>query len=126
LKANRAREREQPNGAVPSPRAGIIFDRKGERLPPSHAVKVGKRYRYCISHAVVTDKARPNGIRLSTLEIGTAVADAMLGLLTNSIKPQLRICGMIASRAANSLVPFQYPHCKQRRTKPLWEQNHHS
>ncbi len=46
LQAHNARERDQPNAAISSPLAGIIFDEQGERLTPSHAVKSGRRYWY--------------------------------------------------------------------------------
>ncbi len=65
------------------PLAGIIFDHKGERLTPSHAVKSGRRYRYYISQYLVTDRAKPDGIRLSAPEIEGAVAAAVRNLLND-------------------------------------------
>ena len=45
LVGNAARDQDQINTGEQSPLAGIIFDHKGERLTPSHAVKGGRRYR---------------------------------------------------------------------------------
>lgn len=78
-----ARDRDQPNTGEHSPLAGIIFDHKGERLTPSHAVKGGRRYRYYISQSLVTDKAKPDGIRLSAPEVEGAVAAAVRNLLND-------------------------------------------
>lgn len=78
-----ARDRDQPNTGEHSPLAGIIFDHQGERLTPSHAVKGGRRYRYYISQSLVTDKAKPGGIRLSAPEVEGAVAAAVRSLLND-------------------------------------------
>lgn len=79
-----ARDRDQPNTGEQSPLAGIIFDHKGERLTPSHAVKGGRRYRYYISQSLVTDKAKSDGIRLSAPEVEGAVSAAVRNLLNDS------------------------------------------
>ncbi|MFT3987932.1 recombinase family protein [Aestuariivirga sp.] len=73
LQANNARERDQPNAAVSSPLAGLIFDEQGERLTPSHAVKGGRRYRYYISNVLVREPGNTSGIWLSAPEIEAAV-----------------------------------------------------
>ena len=83
LMANIAREREQPNAAISSPLGGIIFDRKGERLTPSHAVKGGRRYRYYISNILVREPSNTGGLRLSALEIEGAVCKITHDLLTD-------------------------------------------
>jgi site-specific DNA recombinase len=38
----------------PSLLAGLVFDEKGERLTPTHAVKKGTRYRYYVSTGLIT------------------------------------------------------------------------
>ena len=38
----------------PSLLAGIVFDGDGHRMTPSHAVKNGVRYRYYVSHLLIT------------------------------------------------------------------------
>ncbi len=78
-----ARDRDQPNTGERSPLAGIIFDHKDERLTPSHAVKGGRRYRYYISQSLVTNKAKPDGIRLSAPEVEGAVAAAVRDMLND-------------------------------------------
>ncbi len=42
----------------PSLLAGLLFDERGERLTPTHAVKKGTRYRYYISVALLTGAGR--------------------------------------------------------------------
>ncbi len=81
LQANNARERDQPNAAVSSPLAGIIFDDQGERLTPSHAVKGGRRYRYYISNVLVREPGNTSGIRLSAPEVEGAICQIIQGVL---------------------------------------------
>jgi len=81
LQANNARERDQPNAAVSSPLAGLIFDEQGERLTPSHAVKGGRRYRYYISNVLIREPDNTNGIRLSAPEIEAAVCQIVHGVM---------------------------------------------
>jgi hypothetical protein len=63
--------------------AGLLVDARGERLTPSHAVKKGRRYRYYVSAALITDAGtdRTQGCRLAAREIEEAVirilADAL-------------------------------------------------
>ena len=42
----------------PSLLAGLLFDEKGERLTPTHAVKKGTRYRYYVSTTLLTGAGR--------------------------------------------------------------------
>ncbi|MFN4140520.1 recombinase family protein [Aestuariivirga sp.] len=84
LQANNARERDQPNAAVSSPLASIIFDEQGKRLTPSHAVKGGRRYRYYISNVLVREPGNTSGIRLSAPEIETAVCQIIHGVLRDT------------------------------------------
>src|SRR5262249_33371340 len=41
--------------AEPSLLAGLLVDARGERLTPTHAVKKGRRYRYYVSAALITE-----------------------------------------------------------------------
>src|SRR6202030_1743063 len=51
-------------------RAGLLVDARGERLTPSHAVKKGRRYRYYVSAALITDAGTDReGWRLAPREI---------------------------------------------------------
>jgi site-specific DNA recombinase len=57
----------------------------GERLTPSHAVKKGRRYRYYVSAALITDAGadRAQGWRLASREIKEAVIRILTDALTS-------------------------------------------
>src|SRR5689334_18550723 len=56
----------------------------GERLTPSHAVKKGRRYRYYVSAAVITDAGTDReGWRLAAREIEEAVIRILADALTS-------------------------------------------
>src|SRR5438477_13098725 len=56
----------------------------GERLTPSHAVKKGRRYRYYVSAALLTDAATDReGWRLAAREIEEAVIRILADALTS-------------------------------------------
>jgi DNA-binding IscR family transcriptional regulator len=67
----------------PSLLTGLLFDAAGERLSPSHAVKRGKRYRYYISHRLITEAGHGHGRgwRLPAHDIEQAVVGAVLRAL---------------------------------------------
>jgi site-specific DNA recombinase len=83
LAANARDHRRKTHATEPSLLAGLLTDAQGERLTPSHAVKKGRRYRYYVSTALITEARtdRPQGWRLAAQEIEDAVikvlADAM-------------------------------------------------
>jgi site-specific DNA recombinase len=83
LAANARDHRRKAHATEPSLLAGLLTDAQGERLTPSHAVKKGRRYRYYVSTALITEAGtdRPQGWRLAAQEIEDAVikvlADAM-------------------------------------------------
>ena len=84
LAANTSNHRRRAKAAEPSLLAGLLVDARGERLTPSHAVKKGRRYRYYVSAALITDAGTDReGWRLAAREIEEAVirilADAVLG-----------------------------------------------
>jgi len=62
--------------AQPSLLAGMLFDGNGNRMTPSHAVKKGTRYRYYVSHPLITkDQADSStGLRIPAGEIEQLVA----------------------------------------------------
>src|SRR3981081_4504867 len=66
LAANTSNHRRRAKAAEPSLLAGLLVDDRGERLTPSHAVKKGRRYRYYVSAALITDAGtdRAQGSRL--------------------------------------------------------------
>jgi DNA invertase Pin-like site-specific DNA recombinase len=53
LQANNQAHRSRKSHATPSLLSGIVFDPKGVRFTPTHAVKNGKRYRYYTSQTVI-------------------------------------------------------------------------
>src|SRR5881392_516849 len=84
LAANTSDHRRRAEAAEPSLLAGLLVDARGERLTPSHAVKKGRRYRYYVSAALITDAGTDReGWRLAAREIEEAVirilADALTG-----------------------------------------------
>jgi hypothetical protein len=64
---------------------GLLVDARGERLTPSHAVKKGRRYRYYVSAALITDAGadRAQGWRLAAREIEEAVIRILADALTS-------------------------------------------
>src|SRR5439155_20355938 len=61
----------------PSLLAGLLFDGEGNRMTPTHAVKNGTRYRYYISHPLMTQTraGSPAGLRVPATEIERLVAN---------------------------------------------------
>ena len=55
----------------PSLLAGLLFDGDGNRMTPSHAVKIGTRYRYYVSSSLITkDRTETSaGLRIPAAEI---------------------------------------------------------
>jgi site-specific DNA recombinase len=83
LAANTSDHRRKAKAAEPSLLAGLLVDARGERLTPSHAVKKGRRYRYYVSAALITEAGTDReGWRLAAREIEEAVirilADALI------------------------------------------------
>jgi len=56
LAANASDHRHRARAAEPSLLAGLLVDARGERLIPSHAIKKGRRYRYYVSAALISDR----------------------------------------------------------------------
>src|SRR5436853_3893387 len=84
LAANTSNHRRRAKAAEPSLLAGLLVDARGERLTPSHAVKKGRRYRYYVSAALITDAGTDReGWRLAAREIEEAVIRILAGALTS-------------------------------------------
>ena len=85
LAANTSNHRRRAKAAEPSLLAGLLVDARGERLTPSHAVKKGRRYRYYVSAALITDAGtdRAQGWRLAAREIEEAVMRILADALTS-------------------------------------------
>src|SRR5215831_19090523 len=71
LASNTAERNSGARTHQPSLLAGLLFDGDGNRMTPTHAVKDGVRYRYYVSHALITkDQAEtPAGLRIPAAEI---------------------------------------------------------
>jgi site-specific DNA recombinase len=85
LAANTSGHRSRAQAAEPSLLAGVLVDARGERLTPSHAVKKGRRYRYYVSAALITDAGtdRAQGWRLAAREIEEVVIRILADALTS-------------------------------------------
>src|SRR5947209_761654 len=85
LTANTRDHRHRAKAAEPSLLAGLLVDARGERFTASHAVKKGRRYRYYVSAALITDAGtdRAQGWRLAAREIEEAVIRILADALTS-------------------------------------------
>jgi len=85
LAANARNHRARADASQPSLLAGVLTDARGERLTPSHAVKNGRRYRYYVSAALITQAGtdRGQGWRLPAQQIEDAVIRVLTGALTS-------------------------------------------
>jgi DNA invertase Pin-like site-specific DNA recombinase len=101
LAANAGRHRSKSHAAEPSLLTGLLTDARGERLTPSHAVKNGRRYRYYVSRALITEAAtdRAQGWRLAATEIEDAAIRILLDALANP--------AMVVERLATAGMPSE-------------------
>ena len=85
LATHARRHRSKADAVEPSLLAGMLFDAQGKRLTPSHAVKNGRRYRYYVSAALITEARadRAQGCRLPAQEIERAVIRVLADALAN-------------------------------------------
>jgi hypothetical protein len=83
LRLHALRADGKPSGSMSSPLIGKLFDEKGERLTPSHAVKGNRRYRYYVSRSLLKGTARKSGQgwRVPALEIERNLAAAAAKIL---------------------------------------------
>jgi hypothetical protein len=88
LAANTRDHRHRAKAAEPSLLAGLLVDARGERLTASHAVKKGRRYRYYVSAALITEAGtdRAQGWRLAAREIEEAVIRTLADALASPAK----------------------------------------
>jgi len=71
LASNAAERNSGKRTRQPSLLAGMLFDRDGNRMTPSHAIKKGTRYRYYVSRPLITkdQTERSTGLRIPAGEI---------------------------------------------------------
>jgi DNA invertase Pin-like site-specific DNA recombinase len=107
LAANTSDHRRKAKAAEPSLLAGLLVDARGERLTPSHAVKKGRRYRYYVSAALITDAGtdRAQGWRLAAQEIEDCVIRILFDALTSPAKllGRLKTTGMPSGQVRKML-----------------------
>ena len=83
LRASNQARRNGVTSRDPSLLAGLLYDERGNRLTPSHAVKKGKRYRYYVSQALIQGRPDLKGAatRLPAHDIEMVVIARMRSLL---------------------------------------------
>jgi len=76
IASNTAQRNEGGKTRQPSLLAGMLFDRDGNRMTPSHAGKKGRRYRYYVSRSLITKDRTGNsaGLRIPAAEIEQLVS----------------------------------------------------
>jgi len=76
----------------------MLFDGKGNRMTPSHAVKSGKRYRYYLSNNLIAganrgrDGESGDGLRISAQEIEGHVVTAIAMFLADEPRVLTELC----------------------------------
>src|SRR5436853_271686 len=85
LVTNATNHRRKADAAEPSLLAGLLTDARGERFTASHAVKKGRRYRYYVSTALITEAGtdQSQGWRLPAQEIEDAVIRVLADALSS-------------------------------------------
>lgn len=79
LSRNRHERRSGAGSDEPSLLAGLLYDGKGQRFTPSHAVKSGKRYRYYVTQSLVVGSraSSPDGMRIPAGDIEALTLDCL-------------------------------------------------
>jgi site-specific DNA recombinase len=85
LRDNRIENADGGRATDPSLLAGLLYDERGERMSPSHAVKRGTRYRYYVSRSLITGNrsTAPQGCRIPAGDIETVVAKRLCAFLSD-------------------------------------------
>jgi DNA invertase Pin-like site-specific DNA recombinase len=96
LAANRKARTLAIGAKAPSLLSGLIFDRDGNRMTPTHANKRGRRYRYYISSSLLDrGKPGPSSMRVPASEVEGLVLDKVRDLLASH------------SAISNALAPLE-------------------
>jgi site-specific DNA recombinase len=85
LAKNRIERATGARAQHPSLLAGLVFDKSGERLTPTYAVKKGTRYRYYVSTALLTGtgRNRSSGRRIPAGNLEGLVINKLRAFLTD-------------------------------------------
>ena len=82
LNAGKSNDRSASSSGDTSLLIGLLFDETGDRLTPSHATKLGCRYRYYVSRRLIEENSDdPTGWRLPALEIEHVLISALVTFL---------------------------------------------
>ena len=87
VEKNRANREVGEKAAAPSLLAGLIFDESGDRLTPTHANKKGRRYRYYISHRLISKERgdeTQGGVRIAASVLEEIVTSRVIAFLGDS------------------------------------------
>jgi len=102
LAENAAARHSSPRSRQLSPLAGILFDRDGNPMTPSHAVKRAARYRYYVSRPLITRERTEHvaGLRIPAGEIEQLVTSRVRQWLLNpgSIYHAIRLADLSKQR----------------------------
>src|SRR5438105_5264461 len=95
LAAHAGDHRRRAKAAEPSLLAGLLVDANGERLTPSHAVKKGRRYRYYVSTAPISEAGQDHtqSWRLAAQEI----EDCVISVLADALASPARLLERLSS-----------------------------
>lgn len=87
LASNASDRRSPTNLKSPSLLTGLLYDETGERLCPTHATKLGRRYRYYISKRLMhrADDS-PDGWRLPARHLEEIVLSALKRFLADGAR----------------------------------------
>ena len=85
LLSNRQSEIKRCSTPSSSVLTGLVFDRNGHRLIPSHSQKQSKRYRYYVSEPLITQnrQSAPQGMRIPAQELENLVIEELKRWLQN-------------------------------------------
>src|SRR6516225_10137490 len=85
LAAKPSDHRRKATASEPSLLAGLLVDARGQRLTPTHAVKKGRRYRYYVSTALISEAGQDHTQRwrLAAQEIEDCVISILVDALTS-------------------------------------------
>ena len=115
LAANSSQRSPAERRTDPSPLMGKLYDERGIRLTPTHAVKKGRRYRYYVSKILIEETADSapggQGWRLPAQEVEDLVSSAVRRLLDDpaALADALRRSGVEAERLPGLLATIRRP-----------------
>ena len=106
LAGNALDRRSGTRAAEPSLLAWLLYDERGNRLSPSHAVKNGVRYRYYVSQALLQHRDGDAGsiVRIPAREIEEMVVAQIAAFLKDAGQVIDELGGSLAPRGQERLI----------------------